>query len=347
MTYDPDKRKTNHSIFEHLSHDGAPEKGRNGHAYHGMHAPDEEKMFEDEEDFDTSSSLTDEIDHQILMHRDAHFGGDFGVMLAYYSQDEHIGINPDFDVERILYLAEIEKEMGQDLASIILSGAEAEAVGRARSAYARFKEIYELDEEGTTLPRLIADLILTEEEEPVDAIEAVVSRGTEAVPDLIALLQSDELYDPLYPGYGYAPYLAAACLGKIKDPHAIIPLFEMLSRELSFDEMVIVDALQEVGSEARDFLLKTIQSRPLTQDNLNAAFALIAFSQETAVAIACFEELQDEGVQEKPLLRTYLLCCCEALKESPYREAFAHMANDPKTFPELRTEMQRILKEWG
>ena len=80
---------------------------------------------------------------------------------------------------------------------------------------------------------------------------------------------------------------------------------------------------------------------------MNAAFALIAFSDDPSVAISCFEQLQDPAVQEKPLLRTYLLGCYPALRDTPYQEAFVKMAHDPNVSSELRADMQQILKEWS
>ena len=324
---------------------------KNGHHYPGMDGEFEEEVeYEEseEEDFEDEESLdlTDEIDHAILMHREAHFGGDFTVMIDYYNAEESVGINPDFEPERILYLSDVEKELGQDLAALILTGAEAEAVGRARQAYAHFKELYALEENEPSHARLIADLILSEEEEPLQEIEAIVEEGPRIVPDLLALLSSDEMYDPIFPGYGYAPYLAILCLGKIGDPRGIIPIFETLSKQVTFDEMVIVEALAEMGEPAKEFLLKILKSRPMTQDNPNAAFALIAFSQDPRVAIASFEQLKDPIVQDKPLLRTYLLCNCEALNETSYKADFITLSESEEIPADLGKEMRAIIQEW-
>jgi hypothetical protein len=343
---DPERKKSYLSMFEKVSKNRSEAHGKNGHAYPGLsdgHAEREEETPVEEESY----VLTDEMDHQILMHRDAHFGGDFKVMLNYYANDDRVGVQPDFDIERITYLANVEKEMGQDLAPLLLAGVEAEAVGKARQAYAKLKEIYALDEEKNTIPRLIADLILSEEEEPLEEIEKVVSQGTRIIPDLLHLLNAEDFYSPLYPGYGYAPYLAIVCLGKIGDARALIPIFETLSRPIVFDEMVIVEALAALGEPAKQFLLKILTSRPLTHDNIHAAFALVGFSDDPEVAIACFEQLLDSAVQEKPLLRTYLLSSYAALPKTPYREKFIEMANDPKTPADLRADMQQIVKEWS
>nr|MCH9704062.1 hypothetical protein [Chlamydiota bacterium] len=124
-------------------------KGLNGH--------DKSHDHELNIDPDATFELTDEMDHEILMHRDAHFGGDFGVMLNYYEQDG-FGVNPDFDIERIAYLASIEQQLETNLAAVVLDGSEAERVAKARAAYSKLKEVYE--GEGNDLERLVADILL-------------------------------------------------------------------------------------------------------------------------------------------------------------------------------------------
>lgn len=328
-----DKKKPFLSIFEEVSQEFTNGHDHNGHTFPGL---------QDEEDY-----LTDELDHEILMHRDAHFGGDFRVMLEYYGA-ENIGVQPEIDHERITYLAEVEKEMGEDLAPLLLTGSEAEVVASARRKYEALKEIYEQDEERdeSPLPRLIADLILTESEDPQEEIQAVVNLGARIVPELLQLIKSDDMYNPLFPGYGLAPYLAITCLGLIRDPSAIRPLFETLGREMLFEEEVILDALHEIGTPAKEFLLKVIKGRPFTQDTINAAFALTVFADAPEVAIACFEELQDPKVQEQLLLRSYLLFNCTSLRNTPHREAFAKMASNPQIPADFRKEIENILREW-
>lgn len=302
-----------------------------------------EDLPEGEGDF---FSMTDELDHQILMHREAHFGGDFGVMLEYYAGD-HIGVNPDFPIERIEYLAQIEKEQGEDLAPKLLSGAEAEKIAKSRAAYRAFKEIYAVEEEKSLIPRLIADLVLSEDEQPQDEVAAIVEQGKAIVPALIEILRSDDSYDPLFPGYGYTPMLAMVCLGVLQDPEAIVPLFETLQREVLFGEEAVLQAFSQIGEPAKQFLLKQIKSRPITNDNVHAAFALAAFPKDTQVSIACFEQLQEGEVSSKPLLATYLLCNCLALKETSHRKAFMAMAQDSSVPKELRDEIAQVTASWS
>lgn len=335
-----ERKKPFVSLFEEAL--GKPSE-TNGHPYSGFKEEEDEYELEEESPF----SLTDEIDHLILMHRDAHFGGDFTIMLDYYQNEDNIGIQPDFDYDRISFLAEIEHSIGHDLAPLILTGAEAEQVGKAKKMYSSLKEFYSYDEKKVLIPQLIADLILSEKEEPEEEIAAIVSQGERVVPDLLRILAADESYDPLFPGYGYAPYLAIICLGEIKDPRAVVPLFEVLGKETVFNEEVILEALGSIGDPAKAFLLKILKSRPLTQDNANAAFANLIFSDDSDVALACFEQLQDPEVRDKPLLRSYLLVNCEQLQETPYWADLVALSSDPTTPKEFRTEIERAIKDWS
>ena len=297
----------------------------------------------DHEEEEERQALTDEADHEILMHRDVHFGGDFAVMLRYYEEDG-LGVNPSFDIERIHYLAAVEKELGGNLAALMLTSSEAERVAQARAAYSKLKEIYQ--RKSSPIERLVADLLLCEEDDPQELIAEILEKGVEIVPSLLEIVQTADLYDALAPGYGLAPALAAHCLGDLQVEKAIIPLFEILGRETEFDEEVILDALGHIGTPARDFLIKRLKGRPITADTLYAAFALSGFPQDQVIATAAYEELLDPEVQRKPLLATYLVCHCDALQKTAHREHFVAMAKDlalPKT---LRVEIENIVRNW-
>src|SRR5580704_7299274 len=87
-------------------------------------------------------TLADASDIGIVMHRDAHFGGNFELMLDYYKRGGK-GVNPDFNLERIQQLADYERATNQNLAGIILSGPDAEKIARAKEAYKQLKAFYE------------------------------------------------------------------------------------------------------------------------------------------------------------------------------------------------------------
>ncbi|MBS0623852.1 MAG: hypothetical protein JSS62_04440 [Verrucomicrobia bacterium] len=319
------KHKSFSSLFEELN--GVPLEAQN---------PEYE-----EEGFD----LTDEMDHMILMHRDAHFGGDFQVMLDYY-QSEAIGIDPDIDYDRICYLQRVEQELGQNLAPLMLSAGEAEQVGRCRTAYTGLKEVYETEQDDYSAAQLVADLILSEEEEPIQEIEAVCQYGAGIVPLLIDLIRSDDAYSALFPGYGYAPYLAAICLGKLHDPRALIPLFEMFHKQAIFDDEALLEAFEEFGEPAKQFLLQRVKGKPITLDNTHAAFALCVFSSDLEVSSTALELLKDADVQRHSLLSTYLLCLCEALQTSDKRQDLITLCDNPKLPKEILLQIKNLVRDW-
>ncbi len=185
-------------------------------------------------------------------------------MLDYYL-NEGKGIHPDFDLERIYALTKIEKEMKADLAPLMLSGADAEKVAKSKGAYKKLKHLYEKHKPETKQMRLIADLILSEEIDPVEEMQAIVEEKAAIVPALIEVIKSEDYYDPLFPGYGLAPSLAAKCLGLIGDKRAIIALFESIGQGDFFDDDVALEALRNIGKPAKDFLLKVLHRKQITE----------------------------------------------------------------------------------
>lgn len=288
---------------------------------------------EDSYESDGFSTMANAEDHSILMHRDAHFGGSFEVMLQYYEEDGK-GVMQEFDLARIRELEEYERASGKDLAGIMLSGAEAEKVAAARKAYKSLRELYDNKKETNMGPRLIADLILSEEEHPQDEIDAVVNQKGTIVPLLIDLMRSEDFHDPLFPGYGQAPTLAAYCLGEIGDKRAMFSLFEAIGEENFFSEDYVLDALKQIGETAKEFLLKIVQSEPFNFDNERAAIALVRFKDDQEVAKCCLHLLSKPGVWKDPALAVHLILACEGLKEPSDQQQFAALAANP-AFPKM------------
>lgn len=289
--------------------------------------------------------VVDAIDHEILMHRDAHFGGQFPIMLDYYRQ-EGKGAQSEFELARIERLALMEEQMKQNLAALFLESQEAEKVADAREAYQTLRAIYEVKKPKTPYPRLIADLILAEDEEAETETAAIAEHKDKIVPHLIDLLRNESFYDPLFPGYGQAPFLAVKCLGRIGDKRAIISLFEALGQGDFFADDQIVMALKAIGKPAEEFLLHVVKGRPLNEDNEKAAIALIAFKDEEAVANACFDLLEQADVQKDPSLSTYLVLACAGLKDRVRSQAFRVMAKSDKIPSQLRQDMNAVIHDW-
>lgn len=293
-------------------------------------------QFEEPEDL----PLTDEIDQSILMHRDAHFGGLFDLMIDYYLKGGK-GIHPEFEMERIRELALMERELKKNLASLLLSGADAEKVSQSRTFYKKLRELYDSDKPIHKLPKLVADLILTESDTAEEEIEAIVKEKAEIVPFLIEILRSEELHDPLYPGYGHAPALAMKCLGLIGDKRAIISLFESIGNGDFFDEDIAVQALHAIGEPAKLFLLNVLNGKPLNADNETAALALISFKDDPVVSEACFKMLRELDLNKQSYLATYLILACEGLPKE-YQAEFKKLAEDPHTPKLLKQDFKAV-----
>jgi len=237
----------------------------------------------------------------ILMHRDAHFGGDFEVMIKYYDGE---GKGCHFDIDQIFALAELERSKGGDLAPLVLSGAEAEQVAAARDLYEELREVYSYDR--VDKARLMSDLILAEDDEEQEAISAVVERGAEMVPALVNLLESSRFTDPLSPGYGYAPSLAARCLGRIGDESALMPLFEAVGSENRDLEEEAAVAFRHIGEPAKAFLIEILQGDRITNDTERAAYLASLFAPDPEITAVCRHLLGRPEVQGHPSLRSYL-----------------------------------------
>ncbi|MDF2578198.1 MAG: hypothetical protein K0S74_1682 [Chlamydiales bacterium] len=298
------------------------------------------------EDFEPDLPLIDELVKVILMHRNSHFGGLFTIMLDYYDREEK-GCSEEFSFDEVAAIAQWEKEAGQDLAPMLLSEAELNRVQKAQEMYQQLRAIYEVKQEKNIHPRLIADLVLADNEEDEEqAIEAVVKAGTSIIPALIDILKTDEMYDPLFPGYGLAPALAAMCLGKLKDPQVVSILFELSDSENEYIVDAARDALIEVQEIAKPFLLQILQSRPYTRDNQKALNILLSFKDPQEIAPICLKLLEDSQIYSHSLLVQLLVLGCEFLTQPTDRQKLlllSELSNFPK---EAKEELRFIAKAW-
>lgn len=289
--------------------------------------------------------LADAIDHEILMHRDAHFGGLFSIMLEYY-REEGKGVQPDFTIKRIERLALLEDQLKENLAALFLTSQEAQKVADAREAYANLRAIYAVKNPKNIQPRLIADLILTEDEEGEEEVKAIAAEKEKIVPALIELLGNEQFHDPLFPGYGLASPLIVKCLGAIGDKKAIIALFEALGKDDFFTDEQILKAIKLIGDPAKAFLLKVLARRPLNEDNERAAIALVAFKDDPEVASFCLELLRQPDIQKDLCLSTYCALACAGLQDPSQREAYKAMA-EKLDKSSLKEDMKSIIREWS
>jgi hypothetical protein len=287
----------------------------------------------------------DATDIAILMHRETHFGGSFPIMIDYYQRGGK-GVCLDFEIPRISELAEEERLAGGNLAALLLTPRDIEEVKKARDSYQIFRDLYAVKSPKSPYPAMIADLILSEEDEPIKEVEAIVAEKSAIVPSLLALINSEDMYNPLFPGYGKAPALAAYCLGKIGDKRAIIALFENLGKDTFFEDEININALKAIGEPAKEFLLRVLQGHPINEDNEKAAIALVSFGPHPEIAKTCLDMLLKLDLKKDPFLATYLILTAEHLSEDlkPSFEAFASRPDLPK---DLKNDCATVLNAWG
>jgi hypothetical protein len=292
---------------------------------------------------DLNVPFLDSQDIDILMHREIHFSGSFPVMLEYYEQ-EGIGAVPDFPLQRIDRLMQEEQRLGRNLAEALLPSSAHRTIEEAKHIYLRLREVYEYPTVHP-LSLAISDLILSEEDVPQEEINALCSYQEAAVAPLVELLKTPQFYDPLYPGYGRAPILAAQCLAKLQDIKAISALFEALGQEHFFTDDAMISALRSFGKDAVDFLLKRLSHKPFSKDNEYAAIALSSFPEEHRIAHASLHLLHDPDVKQIPTLAQYLALGCSALKTTEEKKLFLSLKN---LFPlAVQKEMDFIAKHWS
>jgi HEAT repeat protein len=293
---------------------------------------------------ESEAQVVDAIDMEIIMHRDAHFGGNFDMMLEYYQQDG-VGIMPDFEVEEIKKLQNLENQMGKNLADIYLPDAAREIVNASKKLYQDLRNVYSA-ETPEPLAILLSDLILSEEENPEKEINALISKGKETVPALIHLLSSPSLYDPLYPGYGRTPIFAAKCLAALQDERAIPPLFEALGQDNFFTDEEIIKALASFGKKSKTFLLKILKQDPYSKDNEYAAIALSGFPEDEEIASCSLEVLEKESTLQRPLFASYLIFSCANLTQASEQERFIAISKKEGLSPHILSEMAIVIRNW-
>ncbi|MCH9634104.1 MAG: hypothetical protein S4CHLAM7_08460 [Chlamydiae bacterium] len=267
--------------------------------------------------------LSDQNANEMLMHRNTHFGGKFSFMREYYLE-EGVGVQPDIELEEINKLASFEKSIGQDLAPLSLSAQELEKVKTAKKMYDALQKISSISKDPNSIPTLLVDLILTEEEVPKDII-ASLAKQEKALSYLVELLNTEEFFDPIYPGYGRTPLHVATCLGQMKSSKAIIPLFESMKQENFIYEETAILALKEIGQEALDFLLKVLNNTPFTLDNEKAAIALMSFDENEDFAKSALKLLQGFQALGNFNLSVQLILGCLGLKDAKDIKAFLEL----------------------
>jgi len=262
---------------------------------------------EDQEDLvfygeNTDLPIFDEADKLILMHRDVHFSSSFSAMKEYYLNENAKGICEDIDGERIAFLERVQNGLGKDIASILISGREAEKIAAAKKMY---RELAEVSTSSSLEGKLAAALL---SEESVETLASVLLPDVkERAEVLIPLACSEFFRDPLFPSYGTGAKLALLLIGKLRYEKAVKPLFYQLGRlDTHSLEDAVLEALFQIGPPARDMAIAKVSSLPITEDNERAALILLKFLPDEEISTLFAKCLEIPQVKEHPSFRHYL-----------------------------------------
>ena len=252
--------------------------------------------------------IFDEEDHDIVLHREAHFAGSFPLMIQAYEEEAKSAVL-DIAPKRIKQLYSLEQKIHKNIAPLILHASDAKKIQVVRKMYRLLRE--------TTSP--IAEIILSEDESEEIARKTALLKTTPLDDTLetalLTLLQNELFFDPLFPGYGKAPIACALALGLLGAKNAIPTLFSHIHSD-DFDiEGACLRALRQIGEDAKKFCIECLHARPLTHDNEKAAIAITSFLPDDEVIQAVLKEVQDPQVYKNEPLISYLLACLEELPE--------------------------------
>lgn len=266
-------------------------------------------------------------------------------MITYY-RGEKKGVQTEFTPERLEKLASIETRLRVNLSDLLFADRHREKVRHMRREYAKLRDLASAQSISADPKRALARLILADSEEPIEQLRAVEKLGVGAVPHLIELFSDATFYDPLSPGFGLAPELAAKCLGSIADTRAIKVLFAKLGDVGFFTQDVVLEALRKIGDPSRDFLLQKLQARPFTEDNQKAAFALVHFREDFLVAATGYRLLTDEQLEHRSCFLNSLVMICEGLAGTSLAPHFQQLQDDDRLPQLIRQDVREVVENW-
>lgn len=240
--------------------------------------------------------LFDEEYQYILMQRDVHFGQNFDVMLKYYEQEDAPGIDENIDVSKIRELKEREKQLGKNIAPLLLSGHEMEKIAYFRTLYRQFEDVYALAPPHST-EKLLVSLFLSDGtwEELVNNVDG----SSIDKPELLCEVLADERFsDPLAPGFGTVPQAVARLLGKIGSKSAMYALFQVVGTLNFALEEEVLHALKAIGTLVRDFCITKVLSDVVSKDHEKALIVLHEFIPDEKVRECARTFLEREKVKD-------------------------------------------------
>jgi len=260
---------------------------------------EEELAFYGEE---ANLPIFEETDKLIVMHRDVHFSSSFSAMKEYYLNEEAKGIVPDIEVERVAFLESVQNGLGKDIASILISGREAEKIADAKKMYRELTDVATT----SSLEGKIASALLSERD--VEELAKELLAEVKARPEILIPLACSEFFcDPLFPSYGTGAQLALKLIGKLRYEKAIEPLFCQLGRFTEYSlESDILEALFQIGEPVKNMAMKKISSLPITEDNERSALILLKFLPDEEISALFRRCLELPQIKDRPSFREYL-----------------------------------------
>jgi hypothetical protein len=255
--------------------------------------------------------IVDEEDREILLQRDAHFGGSFIAMQEHYEkfsgQDMpgYYGVLETISLSRILFLADVERRLGKNLAPKILSGSDAEHVALARTAYER---IAQLSNEPFSIPlQLFLDCTNSFGERSLTQEEKDTLRRNPKL--LLELAAADQFRDSLFPGFGYAPLRALKWLVEAHVEEALPLCFNLLAVAQEEEEEELFSLIPKFGGEAFEYARRTFLSRPVTPFHEKLMLVLLHFSAiyEKEVKALLIQQVATSDIYHYPTILRWIV----------------------------------------
>lgn len=291
--------------------------------------------------------VIDEEDRDILLQREAHFGGSFVAMEEYYQNPERIGVVEALSPNRIAFLADVERRLGQNIAPKILSGRDAEHIARAKKTYDMIAELSHNDVQNEMPSSLKLFLRLINDEGELNSDEFALSDMEKNAllrdpKPLLQLASSDEFRDPLFPGFGKAPLRALQALAKSCVQEALPLFFRLLATAQEEEEEELLGLIPQFGEAGFEYARRTFLQRPVTPFHEKLILLLVKFmpTHENEMKMLLLQELESQELYSFPSVLQWVIVGLSDLDEGS-----KHFAKERLLTAKLPLQLQRLMEE--
>lgn len=283
-------------------------------------------------------------DRFLIMMRDIHHQGSWEDLSRSSAAEDDWIIAP----EEISRLRKHEKEVGKNLADILLTGEDQEtvatAIARAEELKARARE-------------LEADHQLTREEEaelwtirlifagrnlPDEVVRNLIRLGDAAAGKLVDVATDEFFQQMLAPGRGWAPMQAVKILGEMKAERYIPELADLLGEDADLLREEASRALVKIGAPAMETLLKIVREKPKTLKQLAAAEVLAELPADEQIFQAAYELIQEGEPEERPDFLPFAVDLLKKCKDQQAREVIRGLLEKDDISEASRMEIEFI-----